>query len=282
MQGVSATTKMDKQETTTVKVKEPKKKEAVALAIIPENYNVQSMSAEQMQQAMTLEAARRKLITQYVAFHMKDGVDFGRIHISRNCQYKYELGNCKDGSHWSRPNLFKPGSEKFVSLFKLRPVFKKDTETLEMLQGQGIVAYVCELYTLKGEVVGEGRGAAAIKEKESWTPNNAIKIAQKRAQIDAVLRTGALSDFFTQDLEDTPADAVDNLPKAPAPAKTKTEVKVESEKLFAEAKAMIQEQKDPTTLADWKEKIDTSERYTVAQKLQLTKLINAKIQLPKN
>jgi len=38
-----------------------------------------------------------------------------------------------------------------------------------------------------------------LKEKDI---NKAIKMAQKSAQIDAVLRTGALSDAFTQDLED--------------------------------------------------------------------------------
>jgi hypothetical protein len=32
--------------------------------------------------------------------------------------------------------------------------------------------------------------------------NNAIKIAKKRAFVDAILTTGSLSDFFTQDLEE--------------------------------------------------------------------------------
>lgn len=43
--------------------------------------------------------------------------------------------------------------------------------------------------------MGEGR----IK-----TINSAIKIAQKRAQVDAVLSTAQLSEYFTQDLEDEP------------------------------------------------------------------------------
>jgi hypothetical protein len=64
----------------------------------------------------------------------------------------------------------------------------------------GVICYVCALYTTRGELVGEGRGAREVlKEKDI---NKAIKMAQKSAQIDAVLRTGALSDAFTQDLED--------------------------------------------------------------------------------
>ena len=38
-----------------------------------------------------------------------------------------------------------------------------------------------------------------LKEKDI---NKAIKMAQKSAQIDAVLRTGALSEAFTQDIND--------------------------------------------------------------------------------
>ena len=59
-----------------------------------------------------------------------------------------------------------------------------------------------------GEVVSEGRGAREVlKEKDI---NKAIKMAQKSAQIDAVLRTGALSEAFTQDIgpeEDEPDQA---------------------------------------------------------------------------
>jgi len=62
----------------------------------------------------------------------------------------------------------------------------------------------CVLLSKSGVEVGEGRGASSVAEKSNWSVNNALKIAQKRAQTDAVLRTGGLSDFFTQDLEDMP------------------------------------------------------------------------------
>jgi len=139
------------------------------------------------------ETEQRKLITEFISKHMKEGIDYGKIKV-----------RTKDGREVeSKPSLFKPGSEKFCSLFHLRPVFVRDDETWEMAgKVPGLFAYKCQLIAPNGAVVGEGRGAARLTEKAGWTENNAIKIAEKRAQIDAVLRTGGLSDFFTQDLED--------------------------------------------------------------------------------
>lgn len=139
-------------------------------------------------QVMEEEAGKRKLITQYISKHMTSGADYGTI---------------KFGGKESKPSLFKPGSEKFLSLFKLTARFEKDTDTWEMAGSEnGVFAYKCLLMSQSGAVVGEGRGVSKLTEKAGWTINNAVKIAEKRAQIDAVLRTGALSDFFTQDLED--------------------------------------------------------------------------------
>jgi len=178
--------------------KPKKEKKEMGLAIQPDIAPA-TMNPKAMAEQMKVEAQKRKLIKEYINYHMVDGVDYGKIHIGKNCDNQYQ---CTKAFHFSKNTLFKPGSEKFVSLFKLRPMFEKDTDTLEMAgQEKGLFAYVCRLYTVKGDMVGEGRGAASLSEK-TWLVNNAIKIAQKRAQVDAVLRTGALSDFFTQDLED--------------------------------------------------------------------------------
>lgn len=149
---------------------------------------------------MQEEVQKRALITQYISHHMKEGADYGKIHIAKDCSNKY---NCTNSYHFSKPSLFKPGSEKFMSLFKLTAQFDKDTDTWEMAGSEkGVFAYKCRLLDSKKRMVGEGRGISKLTEKVGWTINNAVKIAEKRAQIDAVLRTGALSDFFTQDLED--------------------------------------------------------------------------------
>src|SRR5919206_541054 len=127
------------------------------------------------------------LLTAYISQHMQEGIDYYTLTI---------------GGKASKPSLSKAGSEKILSLFNVHARFRKDDETWEMLgRPAGVICYVCELYTKRGEFVGEGRGAREVlKEKDI---NKAIKMAQKSAQIDAVLRTGALSDAFTQDLEDT-------------------------------------------------------------------------------
>lgn len=179
---------------TRTKEKEPE------LAIVPTEVGSQDLAA-----VMTDEANKRALLTQYIQHHMKTGADYGTIKITTRTGKEVE----------SKASLFKPGSEKFLSLFKLTATFKKDSDTWEMAGSPaGLFCYICELKTSKGQVVGEGRGAANLSEKQGWTVNNAIKIAEKRAQIDAVLRTGALSDFFTQDLEDMPKQGYDQSPIA--------------------------------------------------------------------
>jgi hypothetical protein len=128
----------------------------------------------------------RALLTAYMNQYLQEGIDYYTIIM---------------GDKVSKPSLSKAGSEKFLSLFNLQARFHKDEETWEMLgRPAGVICYVCALYTKRGEFVGEGRGAREVaKDKDI---NKAIKMAQKSAQIDAILRVGSLSDYFTQDLED--------------------------------------------------------------------------------
>lgn len=140
----------------------------------------------------------RTVLNDYIDKNMVKGKDYGSITVK--------------GTQ-SKPSLLKPGAEKFCSLFKVRATFRKDDETCEMLGNTpGIVAYVCELVDSKGQVIGEGRGVYKVELTDSdFNINKAVKIAEKRAQVDAVLRTGGLSDFFTQDMEDAPKDASNRL-----------------------------------------------------------------------
>lgn len=102
-----------------------------------------------------------------------------------------------------KKSLAKGGAEKIASIFGWTATFTKDTETLEAFSDiKGIVAYVCNLEK-DNRVIGQGRGAAVLI-KNASDPNKTIKMAQKSAFIDAVLRASGLSDFFTQDLEDHP------------------------------------------------------------------------------
>ena len=128
------------------------------------------------------------ILGDFIKRNLKPGIDYGIIEYRK-----------KDGTQVrTKPFLHKPGSEKFAMLFNHRPKFlwiKQDFD-------KGIFAAKCVLINRKNEeIVGEGYGAARVSEKTSWTENEAMKMACKRAQIDAALRTYGLSEHFTQDEE---------------------------------------------------------------------------------
>lgn len=176
------------------------------------------LTTKDLQTRIEEETEQRKLITQFITDHMKSGVDYGTIKIKTRDGREVE----------SKPSLFKPGSEKFVSLFHFRPTFERDDDTWEMAgKPAGLFCYKCNLIAPNGAIVGEGRGTARVGEKQGQTENNVVKIAEKRAQIDAVLRTGGLSDFFTQDIEDMNLDQDQEKPRQPVdrPQQPRTEYK---------------------------------------------------------
>lgn len=154
-----------------------------------------------LQKALDDESKKRELMDKYIKTNLKEGTDYGKIMMK---------------SRESKPTLFKPGAEKICSLLHLTPTFVIDDGLVRIL-GEGVIPYVCNLVSNDtGFVVGEGRGACSLAEKGN-VANTAIKIAQKRAQIDAVLRVSALSDIFTQDLEDMPQGESDSSSKAVTP-----------------------------------------------------------------
>lgn len=145
----------------------------------------QDMSVTQVEASIARMTAVQALVGKYITDNLTDGVDFGAIK-----------------GFTDKKSLFKPGAEKMCNLFQLRPVFTRDDDTWEMAgKPDGSFFYLCNLIDKQGNVWGEGRGAET-KGAKSRDVNAAIKIAEKRAQVDAVLRTFALSERFTQDVED--------------------------------------------------------------------------------
>lgn len=112
----------------------------------------------------------------------------------------------------TKPTLFKAGAELVIAWYGLRVEFVTDGATLQMMGiTKDVAAFHCYLQQAMTdgtyEVVAEGRGAASLAERAGKIGvNGAIKIAQKRAMVDAVLRLAALSEEFTQDLEDDPSN----------------------------------------------------------------------------
>jgi hypothetical protein len=157
-------------------------------------------------------AAKRQVLVQFIQQYLVKGVDYGPIHMSRDCKPFRERRQCTQVGHWSKDMLFKSGSEKICDYYGLRPTFHADADTWEMIgRKAGVVCLRCDLMSASGQVVGEGRGCRDVT-KDGGDPNKAIKMCEKSAQIDAVLRAGALSDAFTLDLDDE-----EEVPHAPEP-----------------------------------------------------------------
>jgi len=105
-----------------------------------------------------------------------------------------------------KPSLYKSGAEKLTRLFNLIPRFEiiKEAETDKFI----LYMFKCVLETRDGLVIGEGFGSANSREKSQWNANpwananSILKIAKKRAHVDAVLTGLGASNVFTQDLED--------------------------------------------------------------------------------
>lgn len=119
----------------------------------------------------------------------------------------HDYGAAFPGS--SKPSLLKPGAERILMLLCLASEY----EIIEKIQNyeEGFFAYTVRcILTKYGQVVTEGLGHCNSKEKKYDSDkqdkymlgNTCLKMAKKRAQVDAALTVGSLSNIFTQDLED--------------------------------------------------------------------------------
>jgi hypothetical protein len=143
------------------------------------------MNNKQLQAATERMSKQREIIKKFVSDNLVENTDFGKI---------------SSGNFVSKPTLFKPGMEKIFSLFGLVTELERDNDTLEMLKDEtGLVAFKCTVVK-NGVKIAEGRGAAKIGDMKR-DANSTIKIAEKRARMDACLSLG-FSEFFTQDMED--------------------------------------------------------------------------------
>lgn len=109
----------------------------------------------------------------------------------------------------SKPTLLKPGAEKILMLMGL----SSEYEIVEKVQDydKGFFAYTVRcILTKNGQIITQGLGHCNSKEKKYTSEkqdlymlgNTCLKMAKKRAQVDATLTVAALSEVFTQDIED--------------------------------------------------------------------------------
>ena len=123
-----------------------------------------------------------------------------------------------------KPSLLKAGAEKIVWAYGLRSVFTTEYSIEDYLTSGGFFFYRvrCDLYW-GDQIVTTGLGCANTREGSCGfassydTANSRLKIARKRALVDAALMVGQLSDMFCQD-----EDNDDFMSKAVSMAKGQT------------------------------------------------------------
>lgn len=141
----------------------------------------------------------------------------------------------REGEHYGvipgtkgKPSLLQPGAEKIAYMFKLVPSYT--VERTDFGGGHREYQVTCTLASRAGgEVMGYGLGTCSTLEskyryRSKWVNgskqrydnpdiadvwNTVLKMAKKRAFVDAVKSTTAASDIFTQDVEDMPSYLLD-------------------------------------------------------------------------
>ena len=142
--------------------------------------------------ASPAEVTRRtEMLRDYVKNHMTVGEDYGVI----------PGGN--------KPTLFKPGAEKLNAVFGLSPMVEVSNRVEDW--DNGFVAYEMKVTLLNkrtGGIEAEGIGSCNSRERRyknqdaAGIANTVLKMAKKRALVDATLSATRASGMFTQDLED--------------------------------------------------------------------------------
>ena len=97
-----------------------------------------------------------------------------------------------------RKVLSKGGAERLAEIYSITALFLADKESLAFFgETSGTIAYRCILRR-DGKIIGEGRGSASLSDHDG-SINSTIKVAQKSAFVDGILRVTGMSFLFSQD-----------------------------------------------------------------------------------
>ena len=155
-----------------------------------------------MKRALDAFDARRATFREWLFSHFVRGVHYG---FPPGCQPD---SNVPPEQWVAKPSLYKAGAEMVVDLMQLNVKFEADQEMWAQFgKKAGTICVRCRLFNSAGVELGMGSGLFKELEKKKMQGNAALKMAQKRAMVDAVIYTYRLSDLFTQDTEDLQAKA---------------------------------------------------------------------------
>lgn len=107
----------------------------------------------------------------------------------------------------NKPTLLKPGAEKIQRILEVTTEFEIIEEIEDCEREFFAYKMKCTVYR-NGNKMTDGFGSCNTREKkyrnqDAYTiSNTCLKMAKKRALVDAIISFGSLSDVFTQDMED--------------------------------------------------------------------------------
>lgn len=172
------------------------------------------LSVQEQKVVLAEYKARRDHFRQWLLSQLVEGTHYG---FPPGCEAKYDkAGNVvmydKRNGGWKPVNpkqwrpkasLYKAGALYLVDLLKLKAIYESDLDAWKMMgEPKGTLVRTCKLINPKtGEFLGEGTGTYEVN-KKGMDSNAAIKMADKTAVVAAVINTLAMSDLFTQDMEE--------------------------------------------------------------------------------
>lgn len=133
---------------------------------------------------------RLNQISEIIKEELTDGVDYGVIPGT------------------SQAVLLKPGANKLALLYGLRQKYKVIDKIQDYDKGIILYAYECILVDGNNTEISQGHGLCSSQEKSKKKEiatdieNTLMKMAKKRALVDAVVSIAVLSKIFTQDMEE--------------------------------------------------------------------------------
>jgi hypothetical protein len=203
------------------------------------------MPVETMRAGLAEYSERRKAFRDWLRSHLVEGIHFGfppgltprtdgegNFLVWNSRKNRDDVVNPKQ---WTpKPSLYKAGANFVCDLMGARDEYKADLMAWRQLgKPDGTFVFACHLYSrATGELLGEGRGIRKVGDK-GGDANNAIKMAKKCAHVDAVLSAWALTDLFTQDLEEGALGQPEQHGN-PTPDETKPKVHARSERATVE------------------------------------------------
>jgi len=202
-----------------------------AMASAAPQHGILHLPIEEMQQKLDEYAQRRLTFRKWLLAQMRSGVHYGtppgcEVKLNDKGEIITWDGKVVRRDQWrAKPSLYKAGAELLIDLLQMRDEYEVKYQQVQDIQSRKEGIKTVEAWLVKcvlrnrasGDILGEGNGVFAIGEK-GMGANSAIKIAQKRAKVDAVINALGLSDLFTQDIEEgekQPNPAPDVDPTAP-------------------------------------------------------------------